>query len=59
MSEIAQYIIKTRAKAEGWSLTSYPGKIKLPSDIFKAHTGPLEANKVGAHLFNTIDGLMF
>ncbi|KAI5121999.1 hypothetical protein M0805_001831 [Coniferiporia weirii] len=35
VSELAQELIKSHAKARQWSLTSYPGKVKLPSDIFR------------------------
>ncbi|THH06894.1 hypothetical protein EW145_g3765 [Phellinidium pouzarii] len=35
ISELAQELIKNHAKARQWSLTSYPGKFKLPSDIFR------------------------
>ncbi|TDL19619.1 ARM repeat-containing protein [Rickenella mellea] len=44
-SELAQELIKRRTKQHGWSLTSYPGKIKLPSDIFRALPNPELANK--------------
>ncbi|KZV96910.1 ARM repeat-containing protein [Exidia glandulosa HHB12029] len=36
LSEMAQEIIKGRAGFHGWSINNYPGKVKLPSDIFKA-----------------------
>ncbi|KAG8937052.1 hypothetical protein FRC02_008159 [Tulasnella sp. 418] len=46
MSELAQHILKARAKAQSWNLPSYPGKIKLPIDIFKPHPNQETANKV-------------
>jgi sister-chromatid-cohesion protein PDS5 len=42
LSELAQHIISVRAKARNWSLSSYPGKVKMPGDIFK----PLPSNEV-------------
>lgn len=34
LSELAQIIIRNRAHAHQWNLTMYPGKVKLPNDIF-------------------------
>jgi Sister chromatid cohesion protein PDS5 protein len=47
ISELAQEIIKVRAKLNGWQLTSYPGKVKLPGDIFKSLASAEVANRVG------------
>lgn len=46
MSELAQELIKSRTQSNSWSLQSYPGKVKLPSDIFRALPSPEAANKV-------------
>jgi hypothetical protein len=46
MSELAQELIKARAHAQGWSIQSYPGKVKLPADILKPLPSAEEANKV-------------
>lgn len=46
MSELAQELIKSRAQSNSWSLQSYPGKVKLPSDILRALPSPDAANKV-------------
>src|SRR5271154_7046206 len=46
MSELAQELIKSRAHAHSWSIQSYPGKIKLPSDILKPFPNAEAANKV-------------
>lgn len=46
MCELAQELIKQRAHAHSWSLPSYPGKIKLPSDILRPLPGPEAALKV-------------
>ncbi|KAG9013484.1 hypothetical protein FRB94_002559 [Tulasnella sp. JGI-2019a] len=46
MSELAQHIVKTRAQSQAWPLPSFPGKTKLPDDIFKAHASPEELKKV-------------
>ncbi|KIK94536.1 hypothetical protein PAXRUDRAFT_827895 [Paxillus rubicundulus Ve08.2h10] len=46
LSELAQELIKARAQARSWSLQSYPGKIKLPSDILRALPNPEAATKI-------------
>jgi hypothetical protein len=46
MSELAQELIKSRTQSNSWSLQSYPGKVKLPSDILRALPSPDAANKV-------------
>lgn len=46
MSELAQELIKSRTQTNSWSLQSYPGKVKLPSDILRALPSPDAANKV-------------
>lgn len=37
ISELAQYIIKAYAQSQSWPLPTFPGKVKLPVDIFKRH----------------------
>lgn len=46
MGELAQELIKSRTASNSWSLQSYPGKVKLPSDILRALPSPEAANKV-------------
>jgi sister-chromatid-cohesion protein PDS5 len=46
MSELTQELIKARAQARSWSLQSYPGKVKLPSDILRALPNPEAATKI-------------
>ncbi|KAG8890975.1 hypothetical protein FRB98_002995 [Tulasnella sp. 332] len=46
MSELAQHLIKMHAQAQGWSLPSFPGKTKLPSDIFQPHSSAESLKKV-------------
>jgi sister-chromatid-cohesion protein PDS5 len=36
LSELAQHLIRARAKNRGWTLNTYPGKVKIPGDIFRA-----------------------
>ncbi|RSH92189.1 hypothetical protein EHS25_008604 [Saitozyma podzolica] len=43
LAEIAQVLIQNRAKHQGWVLSSYPGKVKFPKDIFQNLHDPLEA----------------
>ena len=35
LSELAQHLIKVRAHLHSWPLQSYPGKVKLYSDILR------------------------
>ncbi|KAF9226311.1 hypothetical protein BS17DRAFT_794477 [Gyrodon lividus] len=46
MSELAQELIRTRAQGRSWTLPSYPGKVKLPSDILRALPNPEAATKI-------------
>ncbi|KIJ63153.1 hypothetical protein HYDPIDRAFT_113739 [Hydnomerulius pinastri MD-312] len=46
MAELAQELIKARAGARSWTLQSYPGKVKLPSDILRALPNPEAASKI-------------
>ena len=39
-------MIKRHAQARGWSLDSFPGRIKAPGDIFKNLPNAEAANKV-------------
>ena len=34
LAELAQIIIKNKAELHRWSMQTYPGKVKLPRDIF-------------------------
>ncbi|KAF8605742.1 cohesin-associated protein Pds5 [Ceratobasidium sp. AG-I] len=36
LSELAQHLIRARAKNRQWMLNTYPGKVKIPADIFRA-----------------------
>jgi len=57
MSELAQELIKARAHNRSWTLQSYPGKVKLPSDIFRSLPNPEAAAKVSLAPF--YDALLF
>jgi sister-chromatid-cohesion protein PDS5 len=46
VSELAQELVKGRCHLHSWSLQSYPGKVKLPSDILRALPNPETANKI-------------
>lgn len=46
LSELAQHIIKVKAHNHSWTLQSYPGKIKLASDILRPLPNAETANKV-------------
>ena len=45
LSELAQELIKGHARIHNWSITSYPGKVKMPVDIFRGLPNPEAANK--------------
>ncbi|KAG8216411.1 hypothetical protein J3R82DRAFT_6516 [Butyriboletus roseoflavus] len=45
-AELAQELIKARTQARSWTLQSYPGKVKLPSDILRALPNPESVTKV-------------
>ncbi|TFK49359.1 hypothetical protein OE88DRAFT_1646400 [Heliocybe sulcata] len=45
-SEMAQELIKARAHAHSWNLESYPGKLKLPSDILRPLPNAEVVNKI-------------
>ncbi|KAG0057393.1 hypothetical protein BGZ83_010852 [Gryganskiella cystojenkinii] len=34
VSDLAQYLIQERSRAHNWILTSYPGQVKLPRELF-------------------------
>ncbi|KAF7975521.1 hypothetical protein HWV62_9337 [Athelia sp. TMB] len=46
ISELAQELIKNRTQIHSWSLQSFPGKVKLPSDILRALPSAEAANKI-------------
>jgi hypothetical protein len=54
MSELTQELIKARAQARSWSLQSYPGKVKLPSDILRSLPNPEAATKVMTFFLNQL-----
>ncbi|KAF8634850.1 hypothetical protein AX17_004098 [Amanita inopinata Kibby_2008] len=44
--ELAQELIKARAQQNTWSIQSYPGKVRLPSDILRPLPNAETANKI-------------
>jgi len=46
MCELAEYLIKARAQAHSWTLTTYPGKVKLPADILRPLPNPEAAKEI-------------
>ena len=59
MSELAQELIKIRAQTRSWSLQSYPGKVKLPSDILRALPNAEAATKVRVFFSDVDHELMY
>ncbi|KAH9932198.1 armadillo-type protein [Fomitopsis serialis] len=49
-SEMAQHLIKARAKQHSWSLESYPGKVRLPGDILR----PLPSAEAASQIIKTV-----
>lgn len=48
---MAQIILRTRAQHHQWPMSVYPGKIKLPSDIFNNLPSPQVAQIVSRKTF--------
>ncbi|KAF9551607.1 hypothetical protein EC957_006500 [Mortierella hygrophila] len=46
LSDLAQYLIQERSRSHGWTLTSYPGQVKLPRELFT----PLAQNDVSVEI---------
>ncbi|CCM05112.1 uncharacterized protein FIBRA_07319 [Fibroporia radiculosa] len=46
VSELAQHLIRARAKVHSWSLESYPGKVRLPADILRPLPNAEAANEI-------------
>ncbi|KAI0336697.1 hypothetical protein GY45DRAFT_1315302 [Cubamyces sp. BRFM 1775] len=44
--ELSQHLIKAHAKAHGWNLETYPGKVRLPGDILRALPSAEAANEI-------------
>ncbi|KAF8999911.1 ARM repeat-containing protein [Hymenopellis radicata] len=51
MCELADEITRAYARSRKWPLDAYPGKIKLPGDIFKPPKSVQESNKTLAEIF--------
>lgn len=51
ISELAQLIIKELGVARNWSMQTWPGKIKLPADLFSPMENYEEAQKVVTRVF--------
>lgn len=45
LSELTQVIIKNRAARHQWTMSAYPGKVRLPKDIFHNLTDPEAVNR--------------
>ncbi|PWN42791.1 hypothetical protein IE81DRAFT_289632 [Ceraceosorus guamensis] len=50
LSELAQLYIKLRANRENWTISSYPGRVNLPSDIFR----PLPSREVQKEVYERV-----
>ncbi|KAG6864378.1 hypothetical protein C0991_010047 [Blastosporella zonata] len=46
IAELAQELIKVHATSRSWTLTSYPGKVRLPSDILRPLPNPEAAKEI-------------
>ncbi|KAG0146246.1 hypothetical protein CROQUDRAFT_107255 [Cronartium quercuum f. sp. fusiforme G11] len=46
ISELAQLVIRTKAKIHHWNLPTYPGKAIMPKDIFRPIPSPEIANQI-------------
>ncbi|KAF8947795.1 hypothetical protein BGZ47_007859 [Haplosporangium gracile] len=50
LSDLTQYLIQERSRSHGWTLTSYPGQVKLPRELFT----PLAQNDVSVEISKKI-----
>ena len=50
VAELAQHLIKARAKSHSWPLESYPGKVRIPGDIFRPLPNVEAANEVRTNI---------
>lgn len=57
LSELAQHLIKLRAKSEGWALPTLPQSSSMPSDIFALIKDKVKAKKVADTAFLTEEQL--
>ncbi|KAG0018492.1 hypothetical protein BGZ80_007103 [Entomortierella chlamydospora] len=46
LSDLAQYLIQEKSRSHNWTLTSYPGQVKLPRELFI----PLAQNELSVQL---------
>ncbi|KAK1222320.1 Sister chromatid cohesion protein pds5 [Marasmius sp. AFHP31] len=46
LCDMTQELLKVRAQQQSWNIASYPGKVKLPSDILRPHPNAETANRV-------------
>ncbi|GAA5863155.1 hypothetical protein JCM8547_002814 [Rhodosporidiobolus lusitaniae] len=46
LSELAQHLLKAVAKKNGWPISTYPGRVAMPPDLFVKHDTPEAAKKV-------------
>ncbi|GLB39171.1 putative cohesin-associated protein pds5 [Lyophyllum shimeji] len=46
VAELAQELIKFRASSRSWTIQSYPGKVRLPSDILRPLPSPEAAKEI-------------
>lgn len=51
ISELCQLLIKELADSRGWNLQTWPGKMKLPSDLFAPMEDYQEAQKVISRVY--------
>lgn len=55
VTELCQLMIKELADSKGWTLQTWPGKLKLPSDLFAAMEDYQEAQKIVSTIYITDD----
>lgn len=54
-TELSQLMIKEYADLKGWTLQTWPGKMKLPSDLFAAMEDYKEAQKIVSTIYISDD----
>jgi sister-chromatid-cohesion protein PDS5 len=51
LSELSQHLLKLIAKRHGWPISTYPGKVSIPSDLYKKFGSTEEQMKVQQRTF--------
>ncbi|GAA5824892.1 hypothetical protein JCM11251_005384 [Rhodosporidiobolus azoricus] len=51
LSELSQHLLKQVARRHGWPISTHPGQVAMPADIFAKFESPEEGKKVAARSY--------